>query len=742
MPVRLPFRLTSALLALGLAGTAGAFGNAGPALADDLQPSIVESHDYPDADRIFQERNIRLIKGDGNIVLTECTGTGLIEVWSTQHADEFCFKTRGLGGYLALELQDVYLIKGNDRNTSATVTVDNKSETKALPANEWVPVGVGAEQNAAALVELKFSTTTTTAGDGTPATYPFIAKVSVNNTLMLDGVTNFRMQTCTGVLVDPQWVATSPSCFTQSSGGLGLRATVTLGRADLYATGTGHEIRVVETVRHPERNLLLARLAQPVTDVRPVAIGTTPPQAGETLRIAGYGRTATEWMPAQPHAANFAVDAVADAALTITPSASDGLLCKGDAGGPALRERDGAVELVALHDTAWQGGCVAETEQRKGGTEVRVDNLKDWIRQQVNGDRFVPLTTPVKVLDTKTSGVLGPQSTRNFSVTGVGAVPQTGVSAVQLRLTTSGATASTWLGLWPFGTSRPGTSAMNPGVGEAESNLVTVPVGTNGWVSIFNNAGNVAVVAEVRGYFTTGADTGGFTPVAHTRPVAVQTVGQSASVTLKLTGGIIPTGAQAALLDVSISGTENDGQLSVFPVGNEAARSLINWGAPRGSAPALVPLPADGRVTFKNNTTEAIVLSVTAEGYASASAGVGFRSVTGRRIIDTRAGGAKPVPANGIVDVPVGLPAGTNAALLNLTVVGNTTGGDLKVWPTGGTEPAAPVAAYQIIESGARATMAAVKVGADGKVRVKNTSTGTVHFFIDVQGYFTDPLLP
>jgi hypothetical protein len=55
--------------------------------------------------------------------------------------------------------------------------------------------------------------------------------------------------------------------------------------------------------------------------------------------------------------------------------------CKGDSGGPALREADGGAELVGVNSASWQNGCYQESEQRTGATEARTDDVSDWIRK-------------------------------------------------------------------------------------------------------------------------------------------------------------------------------------------------------------------------------------------------------------------------------------------------------------------------------------------------------------------------
>jgi secreted trypsin-like serine protease len=128
--------------------------------------------------------------------------------------------------------------------------------------------------------------------------------------------------------------------------------------------------------------------------------------------VAGYGRTATEWVPGRLHAAPFTVQSVTAATLALTGAAGD--TCKGDSGGPAFRESGGQAELVALNDTSWQHGCLGETGTNQGSYEVRVDDLGDWITQQT--------TDPVAAVafGVSTDGVY-----HLFSATPAGAVYET-----------------------------------------------------------------------------------------------------------------------------------------------------------------------------------------------------------------------------------------------------------------------------------------------------------------------------
>ncbi|MEW2294516.1 FG-GAP-like repeat-containing protein [Streptomyces sp. NPDC006743] len=191
------------------------------------------------------------------------------------------------------------------------------------------------------------------------------------------------LRSCSGALVHQQWLLTATSCFAPTPGAVvkpgkpALKTRATVGRQTLD---------VVEVVPRDDRDVAMVRLAEPVTTVTPVALAAGAPETGETLLGAGFGRTGTEWVPDQLHTGEFRVDSTAGTTVALT--GQDGAsVCKGDAGGPALRGSGGAVELTAVHSTSWQGGCLGETETRTGAVDARVDGLADWVKDVRNRDR-------------------------------------------------------------------------------------------------------------------------------------------------------------------------------------------------------------------------------------------------------------------------------------------------------------------------------------------------------------------
>ncbi|MDQ1412186.1 MAG: hypothetical protein QOE07_774 [Acidimicrobiaceae bacterium] len=123
--------------------------------------------------------------------------------------------------------------------------------------------------------------------------------------------------------------------------------------------------------------------------------------------------------------------------------------------------------------------------------------------------------SPARLVDTRPSGSTvdgvfrggGPLpggTSVNVTVTGRGGVPAGGVGAVVLNVTAVDPTAASFLTVWPTGEARPNASNLNFPAGQTIPNLVIAKVGSNGQVSVFNQAGSAQLVIDVAGWFPAG----------------------------------------------------------------------------------------------------------------------------------------------------------------------------------------------------------------------------------------------
>jgi hypothetical protein len=361
------------------------------------------------------------------------------------------------------------------------------------------------------------------------------------------------------------------------------------------------------------------------------------------------------------------------------------------------------------------------------------------------GGDFVPFAAPRTIWDTRTGAKMQAGATASINAVNVGGVPATGVSAVLIRVTSTQATASTWLAAYPHGTTRPTASTVNVGPNETLGNTAVVRPGTNGQITIYNAYGATHVVVDVQGYFTTstGSANGGFVPLTQKRALdttktTIIPAGGTRVVDLAATGGV-PAGASAAVVELTVpSSATATGWFTATPTGAAASTvGVVNYEDRINSATgAVLPLTTDGRVTFTNKGTAPAHLLVDMFGYftKTATSGAGLRPVTARlhgallganATIDVQVGGTNGLPTRGIA-----------GAVLSLEAGGGTSYGALRAWSTGGTEPG--VAHTQYNATTHHRASVVIRPGTDGKVRIKNYGTAATYVYVDIEGWFSD----
>ncbi len=126
-----------------------------------------------------------------------------------------------------------------------------------------------------------------------------------------------------------------------------------------------------------------------------------------------------------------------------------------------------------------------------------------------------------------------------------------------------------------------------------------------------------------------------------------------------------------------------------------------------------------------------------------------YYTLTPCRIVDTRGtagvpiggpalvGGSNPVAATRIFRLVnrCGIPAGAKAVAVNITVVGPTQPGDLRLFPTGGSVTSSNL---NFVTGQTRANNATVKLSASGDLSVTCDMqvAGSAHFLLDALGFF------
>jgi hypothetical protein len=379
---------------------------------------------------------------------------------------------------------------------------------------------------------------------------------------------------------------------------------------------------------------------------------------------------------------------------------------------------------------------------------------------------YAPLG-PIRIMDTRTglgapAKPIGPGGVVHLQVESTLGVPASSAAAVVLNVTVTGPTANGFLTVYPTGVARPTASSLNFVKGWTGANSVTVALGQNGSIDIYNSAGSTQVIVDVMGFYGTAdlpAYYGGgqFQPTLPERLLDTRDFGQ------KLPGGFfvrIPV-SYGASVDPHIRALV----VNVTAVSPDAAGFLTAWDGDAVFLPptstlnytkgkvvpnlAVVPVrpcencgSATGLPSIGVYTSKASHVLVDIVGFyddATLSDGLRFTAITPSRITDTRTGLGVPAALGPATTVNVTTPGSlltmplTAALALNVTAVAPTAATYLTVWPTGLTRPTVSnlnPAAGQTIPNAA-----VTLIGAGDAFSVYNHQ-GTTNLVIDAVGTF------
>jgi hypothetical protein len=350
----------------------------------------------------------------------------------------------------------------------------------------------------------------------------------------------------------------------------------------------------------------------------------------------------------------------------------------------------------------------------------------------------------------------------------VGGVPASGVTAVVVNATVTEAAAGSYLTVYPSGVTRPLASNLNFSAGQTVPNLVTVKVGADGKVKVYNAIGQTHAIFDVVGWY---GDTPDDPPPAPTPTPTPDPAGYgfyhplpparimdtrlglgwggklghngTAAVTVTGIGGVPASGVTAVVMNATVTEPTAGSYLTVFPSdATQPVASNLNFG-PGQTVPNLVTVKvgADSKVKVYNAVGSTHVIFDIVGWYGGAGTdGTLFRSLSPARILDTRTGLGYPgkLGHNGTAGVDVtgvgGVPNGAKAIVVNTTVTEATAGSFLTVYPSDASQR--PTASNLNFGPGQTVpNLVMVKVPPNGIVNVYNAA-GQVHVIFDVVGYF------
>jgi hypothetical protein len=381
---------------------------------------------------------------------------------------------------------------------------------------------------------------------------------------------------------------------------------------------------------------------------------------------------------------------------------------------------------------------------------------------------YVPFG-PVRILDTRSNiglnGKLAAYATDQVQVAGVDGIPSD-ITSVVMNVTATGALGNGFITAFPTGAKTvPNASNVNFTKGGTVPNLVVVPVGTGGKVSLYNGGdatGATDLVADVSGYFVSSSATAGastFTTLPPVRVIDTRTtlngitgkIPVNGTDVLKIAGlSGVPNDATAVVANVTATGALGSGFITVYPNG-ESVPNASNVNFVKGQTVpnlTIVPVGTNGSIDFTNGgqQTGPTDLVVDISGYFTAgTAGDVFHVSSPARILDTRfgigVGSVAKIGTNGTLQMSLGDPGSTlasaDAVIANLTVTNPQGAGFITAYPSSITT--VPNASNVNFAKAETVPNLAIISNTTGTIDFTNggQQTGPTDLLVDVSGYFS-----
>lgn len=368
---------------------------------------------------------------------------------------------------------------------------------------------------------------------------------------------------------------------------------------------------------------------------------------------------------------------------------------------------------------------------------------------------FFPVA-PVRLLDTRNGNGgayrMGAGSTITLQVAGRGGLPSQGLSAVTINLTAVNPSTSSYLTAYPSGVSRPTASSINVTRGVVRANTITVPVGVDGKVRIYNNAGSIDVVGDVTGYYANDELPYGQGAGSGVIPISMRledtrtwrgSLAPNETLTVDTFGGDTE---RAAYVNVTAVGPTANGYLKAWSGSGNPNISTVNFvkgqTAVANTTAVTVRNGSYGKAFSVKNVSSGrvhVVVDLVAE-YDTSDLLDRFYPMTPTRVLDTRSGvgvsRSKLLPGNRTVVLPAGLKDRdyfyVSAVVGNATIVSPSTSNYLQLWDGGSYRPNTSTVNAGRGQVIANAAITGVNIDS-GNVTVYSNA-GTTDAVLDVSG--------
>ena len=246
------------------------------------------------------------------------------------------------------------------------------------------------------------------------------------------------------------------------------------------------------------------------------------------------------------------------------------------------------------------------------------------INAYTSPDASALLTTvqPMRIADTRQTEPVHPSKPLRLSVSDAGVPDQ--ATGVLINLTAVNSVAQGHLAAAPCGPTAPETSTVNYRGGGIRANNALVSVSDGGDICVYSHV-ETDVVVDVTGWVSPG-ESGRFVPVQPLRLADTRSnfaslnfgsggtrLPAGATVEIPVAGHRgLPSGADAATVNVTAVGAVGAGWLRVWPCEGNPATSTVNYG---GRTPvangATVALSNEGTLCVTTSSTAHIVLDIT-----------------------------------------------------------------------------------------------------------------------------------